>query len=457
MGTGMNERMKRTQDAWRTTIAGGFVPIQTWELAAVWAAYSGGKLMALDIRVWLATHEMAGRRRAAGAETGRKPAFGVEELRGLVGRGQKDQSLRSSLRRLEALGLVRARKTGITFAKTLHELGSWDLEPVQAMLALLPGKRTWFPLPRPMLRVLCAGVKRAVFATVLGQCLWCLYRSGNAWREEGRVKASRLAQAFKLSTKSIYRAREHLVEIGWLACVDGLPAWRTKRHGAMLAVNLAWQREDAKRRLSTDRQLPTGKKSTRLHQAPSSKGSNNQEPAQVADRQSGSCIENKKNKKPPTWRDIQRADLENSLRRMRLYESAVAAGALPASEASLLSFLGACERARHRGSANPCGLLRWLVERNKCVFVTNDEEDAARRELREFRESQWEELVARHTFDVHVKALQVSQSLLPQMGDFPSQVVVGSPRSLGSSRFIVRARVGPMMQPGRRRTMYIEP
>lgn len=371
---------------WKSEIAGGFVQIRTWELAAIWTAYSGGALELLDVRVWLAAHEMAGRREAARSGKGRNPSFGMRELRGLVGRGVSEQRLRFSLLRLERLHLVRARSGGITFALSLEEVVLADLRPVFAMLALLPPKRCWFPLPRRMLRVLCGGVKRGVMATVFGQCAFCLYRNGGAWSEKGRVKASRLGEAFALSTKSVYRAREHLVEVGFLARVGGQPAWATRRYGEPLAVNTAWRRDVPSVRLSSDEECSTGKKSTLPYRDPSStKKNRNQEPTPAAGPP-GVCSKAGKENRAPTWRDIRREDLESTERRLALYVSAVFVGALLEGEASKLNFLAACERARQRGTANPCGLLRWLVERNEFRFVTNDEEEAARRALRAFEQ-----------------------------------------------------------------------
>src|SRR5262245_2208492 len=118
----------------RSGIAGGFVRIEVWKLAAVWTAYSQGVLQVLDVRVWLACLEMAERRRWMGE--GKAPDFGLDELRGLVGRGRSARLLRTSLRRLERLGGVRMRRTSLSFARCLEDVKLEDLGPVFDVLKL---------------------------------------------------------------------------------------------------------------------------------------------------------------------------------------------------------------------------------------------------------------------------------------------------------------------------------
>jgi hypothetical protein len=367
---------------WNTGVEGGYVRIRTFELASVWSAYRCGQLQALDLRVWLSAHEMACRRGLAKMEAGRAPKFSVAEFQGLLGKLPAGK-VRASLRRLERLGVVAVRPSSITFASGRQAIRLEHFEEVESMLSNLPQHRcgqefkvrAWLPLPRRMLRVLTAGVKRNVLATVLGQCAFCLYRRGRVWKEEGRVKASRLAEVFSLSTKSIYRARAHLVAVGFLARVHG-PAWATKKYGEKMAVNLAWSREVPAPRMSSVGELSTAKKSTSPYQAPLREKNKDQAPA-LADL-TGVF---RKEHAEPSWRNIRREDLESMEGRLKLYASAVREGALTEGEASKLNFLAACERARLRGTSNPCGLLRWLVERNAFRYVTNDEEEAARRAL----------------------------------------------------------------------------
>ena len=377
------ECTERPRVSWKTEIEGGYVQVRTWEMAAVWTSYAGGLLQALDIRVWLSAMEMATRRAAASVGERSTPRFTLRELQGLVGAGVRAPRLRAALRRLEGLGLVRMRRGTLAFARSLEDVRLADLAPVLRMLELLPPKRGWFPLPRRILRVLAAGVKKGVLATVLGQSAFCLYRNGGAWSEEGSVKASRLAAAFGLSERSIFRAREHLVEVRFLAPVAGQPMWHRKRFGQKYAVNAAWSRELPLRELSPEADLSTGCLSGLPYQAPSLREEKkHQELAQRAE--ASGVLEGNRKEQEPTWRNIKPEDLRTTERRLGLYASALRAGALLQGEGSKLNFLAACERAFHRGTENPCGLLRWLVERNGCRFVSNDEEETARRALKAF-------------------------------------------------------------------------
>jgi len=54
-----------------------------------------------------------------------------------------------------------------------------------------------------------------------------------------------------------------------------------------------------------------------------------------------------------------------------------------ASEHSRLVFVGVAEKALMRGTRNPCGLFRRLVERKLRHHITQDDEDSAHRRLKE--------------------------------------------------------------------------
>ncbi len=57
-------------------------------------------------------------------------------------------------------------------------------------------------------------------------------------------------------------------------------------------------------------------------------------------------------------------------------------GTIDASEHSRLMFLAAAERAVMRGTRNPCGLFRRLLERKLCHHITQGDEDAAHERLK---------------------------------------------------------------------------
>lgn len=82
-------------------------------------------------------------------------------------------------------------------------------------------------------------------------------------------------------------------------------------------------------------------------------------------------------------------DLTETQRLMELFDQFVACGMIGGSKADLLWFVGAAEHALRVGERNPCGLFVETV-RNKSqrvLWVTQEDEERARKRLREFYES----------------------------------------------------------------------
>ena len=84
-------------------------------------------------------------------------------------------------------------------------------------------------------------------------------------------------------------------------------------------------------------------------------------------------------------RDIREADLTEAVRSEALYLDAVKHGLIENSEAGELRFFGLIEHARCYGTKNRPGLLRALVERKRWHYVTQDDEEAARRRLKRLK------------------------------------------------------------------------
>ena len=98
---------------------GGFIFISAQALVAALWCHRERHITLRQLRVWLALHEMTARR--CELEPGRKPVFGLDELRGLVG-GGGGQHLRRDLKRLESLGLAKARQNGLELLKSVENL-----------------------------------------------------------------------------------------------------------------------------------------------------------------------------------------------------------------------------------------------------------------------------------------------------------------------------------------------
>jgi len=71
------------------------------------------------------------------------------------------------------------------------------------------------------------------------------------------------------------------------------------------------------------------------------------------------------------------------LRLEPLFEEAQKQGIIGGSDSEQLTFVAAAERARLIGSINPCGLFAQLVRQRLWHFLTQEDEEAARKRLKE--------------------------------------------------------------------------
>ena len=85
----------------------------------------------------------------------------------------------------------------------------------------------------------------------------------------------------------------------------------------------------------------------------------------------------------PTLDDVKPEDLRDVGRALELHLQAVARGLADPSEAGRLRFPAVAEHARAVGTVNAPGLFARLVRRGWWHFATMDDENAARRRLRE--------------------------------------------------------------------------
>src|SRR5919202_2963144 len=111
---------------------GGFIFLTVQQLCLLWWAYRTRLIQLRDFRIWFAAQEMTARR--CQMDAGQVPAYTPGELHGLVG-GVGGEHLRTSLRRLDALGLLRWTSTTLTFATSPTDLRQVsDLTGFHAML-----------------------------------------------------------------------------------------------------------------------------------------------------------------------------------------------------------------------------------------------------------------------------------------------------------------------------------
>lgn len=382
------------------TIAGGYIPVTTQELCCVWGSLRDGLIRPLDVRTWLAAHEVAARRKFAPRDS--RPVYEPEELARLVGSGGGEPGVRASLRRLGALGLVTWTAGGPRFIASVEDIQTDQIpEGVRDMLALMPRGRRTFPMPRRVLRLLAGGVTRAVLATVLGHLVRCVHHDARSgWSGEGATKASWVAEAFGLSERSVVRARAHLIEeLRWLEPLEA-PQWYQNAYGGRFRVDLAWGGEAAlpgpeaapgDARLSPPlAPFDAGLSPPREEQISPSEIQESDLGGEAPAPPRTDVFEPKKGEgskalPPPRLGDVTCADLRHIPRVMELFDQALSSpvwrsrGWTPQdTPAERLNWAGAARRASVRGGPNPPGLFVHLVTRRLWGHVTGDDEDAVR-------------------------------------------------------------------------------
>jgi len=384
------------------------------QLCLVWWAYRSRLIQLMDLRVWFAAHEMVARRCQLAPD--QVPEYTPTELHGLVG-GVGGEHLRASLRRLEAVGLLTWSRTQLTFATSPADLrGVHDLADFRGMLHAIAHAQRCVPVPRQVVRCIAGGCRATVIATMLGHLIRCLYYRDHRCISGGWCKASWIAEVFRMDLRSIKAARKHLVTIGWLRLCD-TPQPLCNRWGMYALISLSWTRTarapTAEAHLDTyasGSPPPPAFSTTGLPPLPKEHRQpfqelQHQEPALQADvptlspphlhRASASTRPSSGVKKqvqehstptpiqPPNLRHIVPEDLTDTTRLLALFEQAHTQGLIGKSDSERLTFLSLAEHAKVVGSHNPCGLFAELTRRKCWHFVTESDEDAAYRHLKQ--------------------------------------------------------------------------
>lgn len=365
--------------------AGGFCFIRGTALLSAWAAYRGGQIQLVDLRVWFACREASARRCAI--RKGRAPQYQIDEIRTLV--GGTNRRIGESLRKLGRLGFVAWSDASVEFPE---EVGSSFQDGFTEILDLVPNHKRLVPVPRRIIRRIAHGERRICIATILGHLLRCLYYKGGLCLPEGTCKASWIADVFGVDVRNVKSARKHLVSVGWLIPVATRQV-HLNRFGARFRINLEWpSRNDinplAKRSLlqakSTIGSPPPykDKKLSTRNEKPETRGSG---PAGVFEEGKG---------KGPQLRNVRMEDLNSASSLCELFRQAVGEGVVKGSDMDRLNFFAAAEHARAVGTRNPCGLFVAIVRRGLWQHISLDNEDAAKARLRGLAEARGQRSVA---------------------------------------------------------------
>lgn len=397
-----------------TKARGGYVRIPAAILVAAFGLYTDGDLTLLDLRTFLALHEVAARRTFLGE--GRSPKFELPELMKLLG-ARRDR-VREALSHLKLLGLASFSESGVFTASSVSDL---FLEPDRKQGLETGGdsriSARLVPFPRPLLRYLVGGVTKVRAAVIFSHLIRCVFVKKGELSAIGNCSATLVEETFGISAGRARKERAALIRLGLFAEVSA-PQWHKNRYGSRIAVNLAWDpKQAAKARLM--RKLSTrqsARPSPVIHPLPGpalektdlpTEGKN-QNPVAPPQTQppvhpatsgaradlTGACAKQGGEGTPsktraegrPTLKHLESCDLERTERLLVLHQHACSAGLASKSEAGELAFVALAEHAKRYGTRNPPGLFMALLKRQAFHFITGDDEDQARTRLIELRE-----------------------------------------------------------------------
>jgi hypothetical protein len=284
------------------------------------------------------------------------------------------------------------------------------------MYNAIANNRRRVPVPRQAIRLIAGGCRATVIATMLGHLMRCLYYRNHHCISGGWCKASWIADVFRMDLRNIKAARKHLVTIGLLQTLD-TPQSLCNHWGNYILLNLSWTRATVKKTSQDDAQTPSSESppppafsTTKLppphkeykepfqelqHQKPAPQADIPTLPqpfplAAPAPSGPASGVDTQKREKTkkaknhtPTLSHIVLEDLTDTTRLLALFEQAHTQGLLGKSDSERLTFLSLAEHAKVVGSYNPCGLFAELTRRKCWHFVTESDEDAAYRRLKQ--------------------------------------------------------------------------
>lgn len=396
------------REAWTDRITGRFRRITVHQLTLAWWLYKARHITMRQLRVYFAAHEMAERRRYT--KDAERPLYGLDEIKALVGgRGTRtaDRDLSADVKALGRIGLVKIKAHAIDFAVSVDQIAVDDVSGFWSMFEAIDNRRRTVPVPRRTCRALAGGLRPAMMAVVVALMIRGLYwhrpqknvgeqgGSSGRYRVDGSTKRAWIAEVFGVSERAVTDARATLIELGWITPDDQQPQWHRNRYGVRDRINVQAFGPEKQVQDAGESASPTADKSGQpaspcLNSSSSLSGNlNTRKPAPVRAGPSGVSIETRKGSRKksgePTLRDITDEDLRDTGRMIELHRQAVAQGVPVAGEAGRLDFLALAERARACGN-NPPKLFAWLLKQRRFEFITQANEDAAARRLRELRD-----------------------------------------------------------------------
>lgn len=393
-------QLRRSTSPPTPKLAGGYRSMSTRQICLVWSAYQVGVLSKLlDVRVYWALHEIADRREAALRAKGRTKEktspfrwprdLLIPEVQRLVGLATP-APIRASLRRLEASGLVTLAPNEIAFADALTSFADPIVSEAQDMLVRIHPRpcvrERAITFPRRMLRYLAGSGVPSLHAAVLAHLMRCLWRKGTGFSNVGLCSSRFVSDVFGVDRRNAKRARALLRNMGWLALPDAdyatgrqRSAWATIDLEWMPAPNSAQQPGGTHRVISPPRMASANATSPPPIKKPDLlSGSKNQyAPARLRPGVRERTVAHRR----PSLADVQPKDLRSPARLRALFQEAVSGGLVRDSVANQTRFVAAATHALRVGTRNPCGLFVAVIRKGLWNYLTQADEDAARRLL----------------------------------------------------------------------------
>lgn len=353
---------------------GGYVLIPAMHLLSAYTAHREDFIRLVDLRIWLACHELVARR--CGARKGCPARYTTRELAAIL-KTPHESRVTASVKRLVRGGLLSWSASKVEFPEWNGAGIPEAVSRLRRVAALVANHRRRVPVPRRLIVWLAREGSGAIIATAFGHLLRCLYFRGGACAPSGLCKASWVAEVFDVHPRTVKTARRALVENGWLRTM-ATPQWVRNRWGQRFAVNLEWRATSASTRVAET--PPQRGRSTpcspppESHRELSSRRLEHQEPAQRGP--TGACAR-QRTPAPPTIRHVVAEDLRCPERLDALFAQAHRDGLVSASELDRQRVFAAAGRALRVGATNPAGLFVWLVrERRWDHLCVADEEHA---------------------------------------------------------------------------------
>ena len=359
-------------------LEGGYKTQTVVQIANVVAALNRRSISFRAFRVYFAALAAVAAREAAARSSAKRTPQPVRYVRDELARlcECRTSAIGKELRSLERAGLLLFSDSSIIFTTTL-------LPGSESLSLQLVGKRSPkrpVPLPRAVLRFIARSNSAATSRTMLAYCVrgLTLTRSGEV-KGVGTVKARWIGEVWGASLRAVRLARAELLSLGFISRDVGSKQWKLNRDGAYFAVNLSFgaRSDQAKGRLHVA--LPTIENCTQI--APPYKDMKTPYGLKDQRTRNGERIGFSKADGEPDIRDVQLADLRSVRRMCCIHEQAAAAGLICAGEAGRLVVLAAAVHAVRVGRKNPPGLFNSILRTGALHYITQADEDHARKAL----------------------------------------------------------------------------